>query len=100
MVDIENGHITKENVVDSPSSSRRTKLTLGSSAVIWKGVTPSGYSVVVARDERQRWVATVAGAARSTNASLEAALVEAGGSVEPRRWAVQLAAAIVAQTTA
>jgi hypothetical protein len=68
--------------------------------VIWKGVTPSGYSVVVARDERQRWVATVAGAARSTNASLEAALVEAGGSVEPRRWAVQLAAAIVAQTTA
>jgi hypothetical protein len=80
--------------VDSPSSSRRTKPAHAHSVVIWKGTAPSGYSVVVSRDERQRWVATVAGAARSTNASLEAALVEAGGSLIPRAWATRVATAI------
>jgi hypothetical protein len=80
--------------MDSPSSSSRTKPAHARSVVIWKGTAPSGYSVVVARDERQRWVATVAGAARSTNASLEAALVEAGGSLIPRAWATRVATAI------
>jgi hypothetical protein len=62
-------------------------------------MTPSGYSVVVARDERQRWVATVAGAARSRNASLEAALLEAGGTMVERNWAARLATAVIARST-
>jgi len=65
---------------------------------IWQGTTPDGYSLLVERDERDGWVATVASVSRSRNLSLEAAIVEAAGSSAPRRWAEQLAAAIVAQS--
>jgi hypothetical protein len=64
---------------------------------IWHTQTPEGYSLVVERDERDRWVATVAAVSRSRNASLEAALLEAAGSAAPRRWAELLAAAIAAR---
>ena len=47
---------------------------------IWQGWTPDGYSLLVERDERGRWVATVEGVSRSRNASLEAALLEAAGA--------------------
>lgn len=74
----------------SPSSS--------SSTTVWQGTTPAGYSLRVERDERNRWVATVATASRSRNASLEAALLEAGGDAIPRHWALRLAAAIIASS--
>lgn len=64
--------------------------------VVWQGTTPSGYSLVIERDERNRWVATVAAASRSRNDSLEAALLEAGGTSISRQWAIRLAAAILA----
>ena len=63
---------------------------------IWQGRTPTGYALVVERDERNRWVATVAAASRSRNESLEAALIEAGGTTITRVWAERLAAVIVA----
>jgi hypothetical protein len=64
---------------------------------ILEGRTPDGYSLLVERDERGRWVATVEGVSRSRNASLEAALLEAAG-VSARRWAAPLAAMIVARS--
>jgi hypothetical protein len=67
---------------------------------IWRGQTPEGYSLVVERDERGRWVATVAAVSCSRNASLEAVLLEAAGSAAPRRWAKLLSAAIMARSTA
>ena len=39
--------------------------------LIWKGTTPGGYPLVVERDERNRWIATVA-------ALLEAAATDVG----------------------
>lgn len=66
---------------------------------IWQGMTPDGYSLVVERDRGGEWVATVASVSRSRSASLEAALVEAGGASVPRRWAAQLAAALVARSS-
>jgi hypothetical protein len=65
---------------------------------IWQGRTPTGYALVVERDERNRWVATVAAASRSRNESLEAALIEAGGTTITRVWAERLAAVILART--
>ena len=65
---------------------------------IWQGTTPDGYSLLVERDEQEEWVATVASVSRSRNLSLEAAILEAAGSSAPRRWAEQLAAAIVAHS--
>ena len=64
---------------------------------IWEGKTPDGYSLLVERDERGRWVATVEGVSRSRNASLEAALLEAAGA-PARTCAARLAAAIVARS--
>ena len=64
---------------------------------ILEGRTPDGYSLLVERDERGRWVATVEGVSRSRNASLEAALLEAAGA-PARTWAARLAAAIVARS--
>lgn len=64
--------------------------------VIWTGTTPGGYPLVVERDERNRWVATVAAASRSRNYSLEAALLEAAGTSISRQWATRLAAMIIA----
>jgi hypothetical protein len=65
---------------------------------IWLGQTPDGYSLVIERDERGQWVATVAGVSRSRSGSLETALLEAAGSSAPREWAERLAAAIVARS--
>ena len=65
---------------------------------IWQGTTPDGYSLLVERDEQGEWVATVASVSRSRNVLLEAAILEAAGSSAPRRWAEQLAAAIVAHS--
>jgi hypothetical protein len=61
---------------------------------IWQGTTPDGYALLVERDRDGCWVVTVASVSRSRNASLEAALLEAGGGSMPRRWAGQLAAAL------
>ena len=63
---------------------------------VWQGRTPDGFSLVVERDEEGRWVATVAEVSRSRNASLTAALEEAGGSSIPREWAERVAEALVA----
>jgi hypothetical protein len=65
---------------------------------IWHGQTPDGYSLVIDRDERGQWVATVAAVSRSRSVSLETALLEAAGSSAPREWAERLAAAIVARS--
>jgi len=64
---------------------------------ILEGRTPDGYSLLVERDERGRWVATVEGVSRSRNASLEAALLEAAGA-PARSWAARLATVIVARS--
>ena len=64
--------------------------------LIWKGTTPGGYPLVLERDERNRWIATVAAASRSRNYSLEAALLEAAGTSVSRQWATRLAATIIA----
>jgi hypothetical protein len=57
----------------------------GSSVMrIWHGQTPDGYSLVIDRDERGQWVATVAAVSRSRSVSLETALLEAAGSSAPR----------------
>lgn len=61
---------------------------------IWQGTTPDGHAVLVERDERQRWVVTVASAIRSRGVSLEAALLEAGGSSVSVAWASRVAALI------
>ena len=52
---------------------------------IWQGTTPDGYALLVERDRDGCWVVTVASVSRSRNASLEAALLEAGGGSVPRR---------------
>jgi hypothetical protein len=67
--------------------------------LVWRGTTPSGYSLVIERDDRNRWIATVAQASRSRNYSLHAALLEAGGAAIPRPWADRLVAAVIARTT-
>lgn len=64
---------------------------------IWQGTTPGGYALVVERDGDGRWVVTVASVSRSRSASLEAALLEAGGASVPRPWAARLAAAVALQ---
>jgi hypothetical protein len=66
-------------------------------SAVWNAVAPSGYTVVVERDERQRWVVTVAGASQSRGSSLEAALLEAGGTAISREWAQRVAAAIASR---
>jgi hypothetical protein len=63
---------------------------------IWQGATPDGYSILIERDARQRWVVTVAMASRSRSDSLETALLEAGGSSVSSRWASRLAISITA----
>jgi hypothetical protein len=67
---------------------------------IWQGTTPDGYALLVERDGDDCWVVTVASVSRSRNDSLEAALLEAGGGSVPRRWAGQLAAALVQRSGA
>ena len=84
--------------MDSRSSSNATNKRPGGAALIWQGTTPSGYSVVIERDERHGWIATVGGASRSRNTSLEAALLEAGGTVVSRSWAARVAAAAIARS--
>jgi hypothetical protein len=62
---------------------------------VWQGTTPDGHPLVVERDDRGPWVVTVAAVSRSRNASLEAALLEAGGHAVPRAWAARLAATVM-----
>lgn len=64
---------------------------------VWQGATPDGHSLVVERDDRGPWVVTAAAVSRSRNASLEAALLEAGGHAVPRAWAARLAATVMAR---
>ena len=64
---------------------------------IWEGTTPDGYPLQIERADDGPWVVTVARVSRSRNASLVAALVEAGGGSVPREWAVRLAAAVAAR---
>jgi hypothetical protein len=60
---------------------------------VWQGTTPDGYGLLVERDERSAcWIVTVASVSRSRNASLETALLEAGGDSVSHAWAAQLAA--------
>lgn len=66
-------------------------------ARIWHGTTPDGYPLIVERNDHGPWVVTVASVSRSRNASLEAALLEAGGASVPRQWAARLAAAVSAR---
>jgi hypothetical protein len=61
---------------------------------IWQGTTPDGYPLLVEREDHGPWVVTVASVSRSRNASLEAALLEAGGGSVPREWAARVAAAV------
>jgi len=60
---------------------------------VWQGQTPQGHPVVIELDARKRWFVTVAGAIRTSNDSLEAALIEAGGVTS--QWATELAARIL-----
>jgi hypothetical protein len=66
---------------------------------VWQGTTPDGYALLVEHNGRDQWVVTVAAVSRSRNDSLEAALVEAGGSSVPSAWAAQAAKLIRAQAT-
>jgi hypothetical protein len=61
---------------------------------VWQGTTPAGHPVLVERDPRHGWVATVSNAIRSRGHSLEAALLEAGGTAASSAWASQVATAI------
>jgi hypothetical protein len=67
---------------------------------IWHGTTPSGYPLLIERDDRNRWVATIANASRSRNHSLEAAILEAAGNTIGRQWAEHLATAILTRSVA
>jgi hypothetical protein len=67
---------------------------------VWQGTTPDGYALLVERDGPDVWVVTVASVSRSRNRSLEAALLEAGGSSVSRDWAARAAALIAAPRTA
>jgi hypothetical protein len=67
---------------------------------VWEGKTPTGYPLLVERVENGPWVVTVAAVSRSRNASLEAALLEAGGDSVSRDWAAQLTAAVEARAAA
>ena len=59
---------------------------------VWQGTTPDGYGLLVERDESDCWIVTVASVSRSRNASLETALLEAGGDSVSHAWAARLAA--------
>jgi hypothetical protein len=67
---------------------------------VWQGTTADGYALLVERDENGCWIVTVASVSRSRNASLETALLEAGGSSVSRSSAARLAAAISARQVA
>jgi len=58
---------------------------------VWQGTTPDGYGVLVERDESDCWIVTVASVSPSRNASLETALLEAGGDSVSHAWAVRFA---------
>jgi hypothetical protein len=95
--------------VGSPSSSEPTPARAADASAlqrrtekrtrIWHGTTPSGYPLLIERDDRNRWVATIATASRSRNHSLVAAILEAAGTTIRRRWAEQLATTILTRTS-
>jgi hypothetical protein len=64
---------------------------------IWQGTTPDGYPLLVEREDHGPWIVTVAPVSRRRNASLEAALLEAGGGSLPHEWAARVAAAVSTQ---
>jgi hypothetical protein len=61
---------------------------------VWNGKTPYGLPIVVERDERERWVATVAGTMRSRHLSLAIAVAEAAGLRSRDPWVRTIAGAI------
>jgi hypothetical protein len=64
---------------------------------IWNGKTPHGLPIVVERDERHRWVATVAGTMRSRHLSVAIAVAEAAGVRSRDPWVRAIAAAALAR---
>ena len=47
--------------------------------LVWRGTTPTGLGIVLERDTRDRWIATVAGTMRSRHLSAAIAVAEASG---------------------
>ena len=60
-------------------------------ATLWEGRTPFGLPIVVERDDRRRWVVTVAGTMQSRNASAVTALAEATGLPSVHPWVTWVA---------
>jgi hypothetical protein len=72
-----------------------TKRTMpGSLAFSWTGQTQDGLSLRIERDHQATWIVTLAGAMRSRNSCLEAALVEAGGASVSAEFARAVVSAI------
>jgi hypothetical protein len=76
----------------SASGTKRTKDE--SLSFSWTGQTPDGLSLRIERDHHANWIVTLAGAMRSRNPCLEAALVEAGGASVSREFARAAASVI------
>jgi hypothetical protein len=67
------------------------QLTGAEPATLWEGRTLGGLPLVVERDERRRWVATVAGTMQSRNASPAIAVAEATGLSSRHPWVTWIA---------
>lgn len=59
---------------------------------VWRGKTPDGFPIVLERDERERWTATVAGTMRSRHQSVAIAVAEAAGLRTHHQWVRRVAA--------
>jgi hypothetical protein len=68
--------------------------------IVWSGTTPLGLPMVLERDERDRWIATVAGTMRSRNRSAAIAVAEAAGLRTREPWVRLIAGMAVARDPA
>jgi hypothetical protein len=66
-------------------------------AIVWRGKTPDGLPIVVERDARERWTATVAGTMRSRHPSAAIAVAEATGLRTRHPWVLTIAALVVSR---
>jgi hypothetical protein len=65
---------------------------------VWQGKTPTGFPIVLERDERERWIATVAGTMRSRHQSVAIAVAEAAGLRTQDQWVRAVAAHALSRT--